>query len=103
MGFFFLKIYLLITCACLWLHWVFVAVVGFLQVLQASAACSLWLQASHCGGFSCCGAWAPGAPASEAAAHGLQSSGLAIVLSGRSSSGAGGVFSQGSNPAALHW
>ena len=56
------------------------AVVGFLQVLQASAACSLWLQASHCGGFSCCGAWAPGAPASEAAAHGLQSSGLAIVL-----------------------
>ena len=80
------------------------AVVGFVQEPQAMAACWLWLQASHCGGLSCCGAWAPGAPASEAAAHGLQGSGLAIVLSGRSSSGAGGVvLNQGSNPAALHW
>ena len=32
-------------------------------------------QASHCGGFSCCGAWALGAQASIVAAHGLSSCG----------------------------
>ena len=32
-------------------------------------------QASHCGGFSCCGAWALGARTSVVVAHGLSSCG----------------------------
>ena len=34
------------------------------------------VQASHCGGFSCCGAWALGARASVVVARGLSSCGL---------------------------
>ena len=48
--------------------------------------------ASHCGGFSCCGAQAPGTQASVADAHGV------------SSSLAHGVFpDQGLNPCPLDW
>ena len=36
---------------------------------------SFGAQASHCGGFSCCGTWALGAWASVVAAHGLSSCG----------------------------
>ena len=36
--------------------------------------CSAW--ASHCGGFSCCRAWALGTQASVVVAHGLRSCGL---------------------------
>ena len=35
--------------------------------------CGAW--ASHCSGFSCCGAWALGARASVVVAHGLSSCG----------------------------
>ena len=34
------------------------------------------VRASHCGDFSCCGAWALGALASVVVAHGLSSCGL---------------------------
>ena len=50
-----------------WLHWVFVAACGLFF------SCSAW--ASHCGGFSCCGARAVGARASVVAARGLSSCG----------------------------
>ena len=50
-------------------------------------------QASHCGGFSCCGPWALGARASEVAAHGLSSCGMRAC----------GIFlDQGSNLCPLH-
>ena len=58
-----------------WLHWVFVDAQGFLQLQREWAAlpCSVW--ASHCGGFSCCGARALDARASVVAARGLSSCG----------------------------
>ena len=37
---------------------------GFLWLLQAAAALRCGVQASHCGGFSCCGARTLGAQAS---------------------------------------
>ena len=40
--------------------------------------CSVW--ASHCGGFSCCGAWALGMWASVVVAHGLSSCGSRAYL-----------------------
>ena len=43
---------------------------GFLQLWQAGAPlCGA--QASHCGGFSCCGAWALGMWAAVAVTRGL--------------------------------
>ena len=45
---------------------------------RAFSSCSEWgllsscgTRASHCGGFSCCGAQAPGVQASVVVAHGL--------------------------------
>ena len=38
-----------------WLCWVFVATQAFLQLRRVRA---LQLRSSHCGGFSCCRAWA---------------------------------------------
>ena len=58
-----------------WLRWVFVAA-RRLSLVAASGAtlrCSAW--ASHCGGFSCCGAWALGTWASVVVARGLSSCG----------------------------
>ena len=50
------------------------------------------VRASHCGGFSCCGAWTLGTWASVVVAHGL------------SCSAACGIFlDRGSNPCPLHW
>ena len=48
---------------------------GFLQLRQVGATlhCCAWT--SHCGGFSCCGAWALGVRASVVAARGLSSCG----------------------------
>ena len=48
---------------------------GFLQLQRVGATlpCGAW--ASHCSGFSCCGAWALGAQASVVVAHGLSSCG----------------------------
>ena len=59
-----------------WLHWVFVAVCGFLQLQRTGVTlhCGVW--ASHCGGFSCFRARALGAQTSVVVAHGLRSCGL---------------------------
>ena len=46
------------------LHWVFTAVKAFLQLRRAGATPHCCAQASHCGGFSCCGARALGTRAS---------------------------------------
>ena len=57
------------------LHRVFIAGCGLSLVRRAGAAlrCSAW--ASHCGGFSCCGAWALGMQASVVVACRLSSCG----------------------------
>ena len=44
---------------------------GFLSLQQAGATLRCGTRASHCGGFSCCGAQALGARASVVAARGL--------------------------------
>ena len=62
--------------------YVFLAALGLRCCMWAFSSCSkrgllfvaVW--ASHCGGFSCCGAWAIGAQASVVAAHGLSSCGV---------------------------
>ena len=65
---------------------------GFLQLPRARATLCCGARASHCGGFSGCGARALGAWASVAVAHGL------------SCSAACGIFpDQGWNPCPLHW
>ena len=46
--------------------------VGFLELRRAGATLLCGERASHCGGFSCCGAQALGTRASVAAARGLQ-------------------------------
>ena len=66
---FYLFIYLFLAvlglCCCMWLS--LVAVSG------ATLRCGA--QASHCGGFSCCGARTVGSQASVVVAHGLSSCG----------------------------
>ena len=60
--------------------------------------------ASHCSGFSCCGAQALGAWASVVVARGLYSAGSVVVAHGLSCSTACGIFpDQGSNPCPLLW
>ena len=49
--------------------------VGFLQLRRAGATLHCSVQASHCGGFSCCRAWALGARASVAVARSFSSCG----------------------------
>ena len=49
--------------------------VGFPQLQRAGATLHCRAQASHCGGFCCCGAWALGARASVVVARGLSSCG----------------------------
>ena len=48
---------------------------GFLQLWRAGATLHRVARASHCGGFSCCGAWALGTQASVVVAHRLSSCG----------------------------
>ena len=48
---------------------------GFLSLCGVGATLHCGAQASHCGGFSCCGAWALGTRASVVVAHGLSSCG----------------------------
>ena len=56
-------------------------------------------RASHCGGFSCCEAWARGTWAPIVVARGLQSAGSVVVPHGLCSSTACGIFQdQDSNP-----
>ena len=50
--------------------------VGFLQLWRVGATLHCGARASHCSGFSCCGAWALGAWASVVAAHRLSSRGV---------------------------
>ena len=66
----------------IYLIYLFLSVLGlrllhanFLQLKQVRATLSCGVQASCCGGFSCCGAWALGAWASVVVAHGLSSCG----------------------------
>ena len=49
--------------------------VGFLSLQLVGATLRCGARASHCGGFSCCGAQALGARASVVVAHGLSSCG----------------------------
>ena len=77
----------------------FLAVLGFYCRLRAFSSCSEWgllsscaIQASHCDGFSCCGAQSLGRKPSIV---------VACWLSGTT---AWGIFlDQGSNPCFLHW
>ena len=65
--------------------------VGFLQLWRARVTLHCGARASHCDGFSCCGARALGTQASVVVAHGL------------SCSAACGIFlDQGLNPCPLH-
>ena len=84
---------------------------GFLQLwwVGTTLPCGVW--ASHCSGFSCCGARALGARASVVVhvgsvvvAHGLYSAGPVVVAHRLSCFAACGIFpDQGLNPCPLHW
>ena len=54
-----------------WLHWVFIAALGLSLVAVSGATLRCGAQASHCSGFSCCGARALGVWASVVVARGL--------------------------------
>ena len=65
----------------------FLAALGLRFCTRAFSSCGA--QASHCGGFSCCRAWALGAQALVVAAHRLSSCGMqALERAGFSSCGA---------------
>ena len=71
-SFFFLNLFIYFIFVCVGsslLH------TGFLQLRRAGATLRCGARASHCGGFSCCGARALGVWASVVAAHGLSSCG----------------------------
>ena len=53
-------------CCCVW---------AFSSCGEGGATLGCGARASHCGGFSCCEAWALGTQASVVAAHGLSSCG----------------------------
>ena len=84
---------------------------GFLWLRRVGATLCCRARASHCGGFSCPGAWALGAQGSVIVACGLSSCGLralerrlSSVAHGLSCSAACVIFlDQGSNPCPLHW
>ena len=59
----------------LWLCQVFVAVCGLSLAVASRATLHCGVQASHCGGLSCCGAWVLGVWASVVAGPGLSSCG----------------------------
>ena len=67
-------------------------------MLELFSSCGEWrhslfaVQASHSGGFSYCGAWAPGVWASVAVAPGLRSTGSVVVVRRLSCSAACGIF-----------
>ena len=82
-----------------------------LAVWSLLSSCGSWgllsrcgVQASHCWGFSRCGAQALGVQASVVSAPRLCSAGSAVVVDGLSCSAARGILLQeGSNPSLLHW
>ena len=59
-SFFYKFICLFIYLFIYWLRWVFVAARGLSLVVASGVTLRCSAQASHCGGFSCCGAWALG-------------------------------------------
>ena len=71
-----------------WLCWVFVAMHGLSLFARAGATLHCSARASHCGGFSCCGARALGARASVVVAHRLTSCGMQALERRLSSCGA---------------
>ena len=88
----------------------------FLQLRQAGATLRCGARASHCGGFSCCRAWALGAgfsscstraqqlwlTGSEVVVHGLQNASSGVVTHRLSCSMACGIFpDEGLNPCPL--
>ena len=101
--FFFFNLFLFI--------YLFLAALGFRCCTRAFSSCSeggatlpCGVQASHCCGFSCYGAWALGTQAPAAVARGLQSTGSVVVAHGPSCSAACGILPDlGSNPCPLHW
>ena len=94
---------LLILFIYFWLCWALAAVRAFLQLHEEGLLSSSSAWASHRGGFSCCGAQAPGHQGSVVPAPWLKSSGSIAVAHGFSFSAACGVFpNQGSNPCLLH-
>ena len=73
---------------------------GFFLVSTSSCG----VRASHCSGFSCCGAQALGTQASEVAALRLWNTGSVAVTHGLNCSAACGIFpDQGLDPSLLHW
>ena len=89
---------------------------GFLQLWQVGATLHCSVRASHCSGFSCCGAQALGTRASVVVARRLQSTGSVVVARrlwstgsvvvahGLSCSVACGIFpDQRLNPFPLQW
>ena len=72
-----------------WLCWVFIAVRRlFLWLQRAGATLRCGARASHCGGFSCCGAQALGMRASVVVTRGLSSCGSRALERRLSSCGA---------------
>ena len=83
-----------------WVRWVFIAVCGLSLVVARGPTLQCSARASHCGGFSCCGARALGAQASVVVV--FVSS--VVVAPGLSCSMACGIFpDQGWNRCPLHW
>ena len=80
-----LVFYLLFIYFILFIY-LFLALLGLCCCTRAFSSCGAW--ASHCGGFSCCGAQALGAWASVVAARGLSSCGSRALERRLSSCGA---------------
>ena len=58
-------------CVCVCVCWVFITVHTLSLVVAIGATFHFSAWASHCSGFSCCGAWALGAQTSVVVSHGL--------------------------------
>ena len=86
---------------CLFIYFIFGCVEPslLLWLRRAGATLRCDARASHCSGFSCCGARVLGSRASVVA-----EAGSVVVAHGLSCSVACGIFpDQGSNPCPLHW
>ena len=87
-GFFFFFFKFILFIYYFWLCWVFIAACGLSLVAASRATLHCGVQASHCGGFSCCRTRALGAWASVAVAHRLSSCGSRALQRRLSSCGA---------------
>ena len=84
-GVFFVNLFILFIYGCVRSS---LLCTGFLQLCSAGATLGCGAQASHCGGFSCCGARALGAQASVVVVRGLSSCGSQALEHRLSSCGA---------------